>query len=252
MSNVSPVLGQLSKSGYVFTFQLPTLFTNFFGRVGNAWFLRVLHRVGRWQKTFLTGTAAAEAMAASVGPGLAECHPNTAPKDASSGEELSYPSSVAKRIATQGWHNKLRIYRDGLFLSPWPKSLETLFALSTLDDQGKNQPSPQSPRRPSTTGLFDTGPPGSLQAPATVVYGMKDPAFETRLGLEGMSDYLVRRSQVVLLERGGHWLPLEKNANRVLEEIILWSLEGEKVPLGSSLAIALEQSGEGVKIAVDT
>lgn len=251
LTTVSPVFSQFSKSGYVFVFNLPLLFSNFFGRLGNAWFLRTLHRVARRSRKFLSDTPAAEAMAASIGPSASECHPAGVSKATDLEPNFSYPKTVAQRTSTSGWPSKLRIYRDGLFLSPWSKSLETLFALSDLEQREQMQNSPHSPHRPSTAGLFESGPPGALLSPATIVYGMKDPAFEPKLGLEGMGDYVVKGSQVVVLDKGGHWLPVEKEGIEIIEEVLVWSLEGEKEPLKVKLADSCEQFGKGVRLVVD-
>jgi pimeloyl-ACP methyl ester carboxylesterase len=162
-------------------------------------------------------------MAASLGPGKAQFNLGT-------GEDLAYPESVKQRQRDGGWSEKIRVYREGLFRQKWEKSLEVVVRLSELEQS-------QSPSRRSSsgTGLFDNGPPGSLKAPVTVVYGRLDPAFEPRLVLEGIADYLPRASQVVILEKGGHWLPVEQVGADVLEQIVRWALAGEGGSLKSKL-----------------
>jgi pimeloyl-ACP methyl ester carboxylesterase len=249
---ISPILSQLRKSNYIFVFLLPQPLSVFAGRMANSWFLRVLHRLAQRKRSFLIDTPAAEAMAASVGPGASECHPT--PK---TDMHQSYPESVARRIPSGGWYNKIRLYREGLFLKPWQKSLETLFALRNLEELEESSPrsksaSPHSAHRPSTAGLFDSGPPGALRSPATIVYGMKDLAFEPKLGLEGIQDYLVKGSQVVLVEKGGHWLPVEQEGGQVLEEVITWCLEEENgTTLKAWLAESCEKFGKRVKVTVE-
>ncbi|KAF2503318.1 putative alpha/beta fold family hydrolase [Lophium mytilinum] len=220
---VSPLLSQARKSGYVVVFQLPPPLSNFAGRMGSKWFLRLLHKLSRKPgPAGLSPAEAAECMAATIGPGAAQL--GTITEDG-----LAYPEAVKQRQHDDGWSEKIRIYREGLFKGKWEKSLEMIVRLSELDGQSFSR------RSSSGAGLFEDGPPGSLQAPVTVVYGKKDPAFEQRLALEGISDYLTKRSQIVVLEKGGHWLPVEKAGADVLEQIVLWALEGEDGALKSRL-----------------
>jgi len=178
------------------------------------WFLRLLHKLTR-KPAELTPVEAAECMAASLGPGSAQF--NSVTKD-----RLTYPESVKQRLQDGGWSEKIRVYREGLWRDRWEKSLEMIVRLSELDQtQGLSR------RSSSGAGLFEDGPPGFLRAPVTVVYGKKDPAFEPRLALEGMSDYLTKNSQVVVLEEGGHWLPVERIGADMLKRIVKWALEGE-------------------------
>ncbi|OCK95060.1 alpha/beta-hydrolase [Cenococcum geophilum 1.58] len=239
LKNITPVLKQASKSGYVFAFNLPSPLSNFCGAMGNMWLLRIMHRVATGNaepsgKPLLLGpTEAAEAMTASIGPGPAQFGASDTKED--------YPESVKRRAPTGGWPEKIRIYREGLLLGQWEKSLETIVRLSELD-----RGSPRSRRSSSGAGLFEDGPPGALKARATVVYGKKDPAFEPKLTLEDISDYLTKGSQVVVLGEAGHWLPIEKDSAEVLEEVVGWALEGEEAPLKARL------EGFGtVKVTID-
>jgi hypothetical protein len=56
--------------------------------------------------------------------------------------------------------------------------------------------------------------------------GQHDPAFDQRLALNGVKDFLVPGSQVVLV-KGGHWLPLEETGRRIIEKTVLWALDGK-------------------------
>ncbi|KAF2817334.1 putative alpha/beta fold family hydrolase [Mytilinidion resinicola] len=220
---VTPLLSQARKSGYIVVFHLPQPLSNFAGRMGGRWFLRLLHKLSRRPgPAGLSSTEAAECMAATLGPAAAQL--GTVTEDG-----LAYPESVKQRLHDGGWSEKIRIYREGLFRGKWEKSLEMIVRLSELDDQSLSR------RSSSGTGLFEDGPPGSLQAPVTLVYGKKDPAFERRLALEGISDYLTKQSQVVVIEEGGHWLPVEKIGADALEQIVIWALEGEGGALKSRL-----------------
>ncbi|OCL12390.1 abhydrolase domain-containing protein 9 [Glonium stellatum] len=238
LKTISPVLKQASKSGYVFAFNLPSPLANFCGRMGNMWLLRLMHRIATGAtepsgKPLLLGfTEAAEAMTASLGPGPAQFGAS----DAKEG----YPDSVKRRAPTGGWLEKIRIYREGLVLGQWEKSIETIVRLSEIDRGSPHR------RSSSGAGLFENGPAGSLKARATVVYGKKDPAFESKLTLEDISDYLTKGSQVVVLNEAGHWVPIEKDSAEVLEEVVGWALEGEE----GSLKTRLERFGT-VKVTID-
>lgn len=158
-------------------------------------------------------------MASSVGPGLAQLD-----------EPNGYATSLKKRIPNNGMLEKFRIYREGLFRGPWEKSIETVVALSEIQSSGKRGSSG------SGAGLFDDGPPGALKAPATIVYGADDPAFESRLALDGIGDYLAKDSQVVVLEDSGHWLPLEELGSSAIEEVVAWAMGGEEGALKERFA----------------
>jgi pimeloyl-ACP methyl ester carboxylesterase len=156
-------------------------------------------------------------MASSAGPGLAQLE-----------ESNGYATSLKSRLPNNGMLEKFRIYREGLFRGPWEKSIETVVALSEIQTHAKRGSGG------SRAGLFDDGPPGALKAPATIVYGADDPAFESQLVLGGIGDYLSKDSQVVVLEDSGHWLPLEELGSSVLEEVVTWAMSGEQEALKES------------------
>ncbi|KAF2199530.1 alpha/beta-hydrolase [Delitschia confertaspora ATCC 74209] len=217
-TNLSPVLSQLGCSYYIFVFNLPWPLPHCLGWMGNMWFLRTTHRVQASNLNREASNAeAAERMAADIGPGTLQNEDWPAPQ---------YPM----RVWDGGWSEKIRLYREGLVLGDWEKSLGTIVALNELKES-------QSHRRHSGTGvgLFDEGPPGALKTAATIVYGRNDPAFDPQLCLEGISDYLTKDSQVVFLEKGGHWLPSEEEGREVLERLIIWSLEDERVSFKKNL-----------------
>lgn len=85
--------------------------------------------------------------------------------------------------------------------------------------------------------LFDaggSGPKGALRAPATLVVGHKDVAFDWRLGLEGMGDYLGKGGAVVVCENAGHWLVREEVGLEVLRRVV-----------GSAVGSEIVVEGEG-------
>jgi pimeloyl-ACP methyl ester carboxylesterase len=153
-------------------------------------------------------------MASSAGPGAAQLE-----------ESNGYAMSLKNRLPNNGMLEKFRIYREGLFRGPWEKSLETVVALSEIQSPAK---------RGSGAGWFHDGPPGALKAPATIVYGADDPAFESQLVLGGIGDYLSKDSQVVVLEDSGHWLPLEELGSSVIQEVVAWAMSGEQEALKES------------------
>ncbi|KAH7047460.1 Alpha/Beta hydrolase protein [Macrophomina phaseolina] len=126
--------------------------------------------------------------------------------------------------------------------------------------------------------LFDAagaGPLGALRAPATLVVGQLDVAFDWRLGLEGVADYLPKGGAVVMCERAGHWLVREEVGLEVLRrvvgaavgsEVVLEEGEGEEGVAGSLVVVdggqgfgsggvggvkGLLRGLEGVKVTVD-
>lgn len=218
-STFHPVLQQIGRSFYIFILNLPWPIATWFTRMGGFWFLRVLHWVqadifdkdGKPTRE-LQPKESADWMAMSGGPGPEQF--SSSSSSSSAGEPEGYSESVRARIPDYGLTQKIRIYRENLIRAPWEKSLDTIVELSAIADA--------SPRRSSSgAGLFDQGPPGALKAPATIVYGREDPAFSPKLVLSGLSDYLVKGSRVLVVEKGGHWLPFEKVGARVLERVVL-------------------------------
>lgn len=219
-STFSPVLGQFARSFYIFIFNLPWPVATFFATMGNFWFLRIMHKMGagllgpdgKFARQF-NNSEAADWLAMSSGPGLAQF---------TSGES-AYPESARRRIKDYGMSEKIRIYRETVGLGIWEKSLETVVALSEIPIT----------KHSSGAGLFEDGPPGALNAPTTMILGKRDPAFERRLALDGLPDYLTKGSQVLSLDGAGHWLPHEEFGSKVLEDCAKWALGGEVAPLKS-------------------
>ncbi|KAF2680299.1 alpha/beta-hydrolase [Lentithecium fluviatile CBS 122367] len=222
LSTLKPVFSQVGRSFYVFIFNLPYPLSTFFVTFGDYWLLKVLHNVaagllkldGQWIRK-LNEEEATDLLVSSTGPGIAQLEEG----------KLRYPEGVNKRIDDYGMSEKIRIYREGFLLGKWEKSLETVVALSEIPASASRQGSASS-----GAGLFDEGPSGALKAPATVIYGKFDAAFDKRLALEGISDYLSKASQVVLLE-AGHWVPVEEEGSVALEKIVEWALGDEGKPL---------------------
>ncbi|KAJ4337993.1 hypothetical protein N0V87_004341 [Didymella glomerata] len=225
---LKPVLSQFSRSFYIFCFHLPAPLDAFFTTFGNYWFLCVIHSlgIGPHQKgddllARLNPKDAAEAMCLSTGPGASQL------VDQPVGG-LRYGESVRQRIKDRGMSEKIRIYREGFFVGRWEKSLETTAALYELR-AGKDRASGSAPR-------------GALKAPATLVLGERDPAFDLRLALDNVKEYLVKGSQVLVVKEAGHWMPTEPTARVVLEQLALWALSeqsgvGKATPFAGMLNV---------------
>ncbi|KAF1829934.1 alpha/beta-hydrolase [Decorospora gaudefroyi] len=229
LSALRPVVSQFRRSFYIFVFHLPWPFSNTFATFGNYWFLRVLHDMGKGprtktDKTFtaLNPVDAGEAMAISTGPGLAQLEKGNVNGD-------RYGESVRRRTGDRGMSEKIRIYRENLVFGKWEKSLETTAALFNISSNAVSGASSTS-----SGVLSNTAPKGALKAPATIILGERDPAFDRRLALDNARDYLVKGSQVVIIKGAGHWLPLEQIGRRALEKTVLWALhddvENESIP----------------------
>lgn len=217
-SALKPVLAQFSRSFYIFCFHLPSPFDSFFTSFGNHWFVRITHNLGTGPikkgedvLARLDPKAAAEAMSMTTGPALPQLIDQPV-----GGPTGRYGESVRRRISDRGMSEKIRIYREGLFIGQWEKSLETTAALYELRS-GKDQSSSVAPK-------------GALKAPTTLVLGEKDMAFDLRLALDGLKDYLVKGSQVLIVKEAGHWMPLEPTARVVLQQLVLWALSEDSSP----------------------
>ncbi|KAF2634873.1 alpha/beta-hydrolase [Massarina eburnea CBS 473.64] len=218
---LTPVLSQIGRSFYIFCFNLPYPLSTFWATFGNYWLLFATNKCqagllkpnGTWKREPTTSEVATF-RAMSSGPGIAQF-------EAAHGK---YPDAVRKRIGDFGMSEKIRVYREGLFLGTWEKSLETVVALSEI---------PVSEARSgsgSGGNLFGNGPVGALRAPTTVVFGEHDVGFEKRIALDGIDDYLPKRSQVLYLYGAGHWIPHEDCWN-ILESVVEWAMGDEALPL---------------------
>jgi pimeloyl-ACP methyl ester carboxylesterase len=215
LATLGPVWSQFCRSFYIFCFHLPKPFSNFFGTFGNYWFLRTMHSLGKGEPgknekllSRLNPKEAGEAMAMSTGPGMLQLE-----ETLESNASLRYGESLRKRVHDRGMSEKARIYQDGLFLGRWEKSLQVTAALFDI--------------RPANEGAMVHRRFSALKAPTTFLLGEYDPAFDQKLALTGINDFLVSGSHVVLVKGAGHWLPLEPSGRRVVERVITWALNEE-------------------------
>ncbi|PGH08363.1 hypothetical protein GX51_01189 [Blastomyces parvus] len=219
ISRLKPLLRQLVLSGYIFVFQLPMPMVRYMGSGGNYSFLKSVHVLAAGKLVEFTIRDAEESMASTLGPGAAEF--KTATED---GEH--YPPSVARRIKIGNFGDTASYYRHGAGVGTWHKSLETIAALYNLGE----------PRRTSTGMATQSGPSGALQANATVLWGEMDTALEPQVMLDGIADYLVHGSQVVMLPRTAHFSPMEVEGRRAIEKAVEWAVDGEKGDVGAVVA----------------
>lgn len=219
---LKPVLRQLRLSGYIFAFQLPVPMVSYLGQGANYVYLKTIHQMAAGVTGEFTMRDAQESLASTLGPGELEC--GTSTEDG----RHQYSESVRKRHMDGNFADLTAYYRHGAALETWHKSLETISSLHAI--------SPNSPRRTSSgTGFFDAVG-GSLQANATILWGVTDPALDSHLMLEGISDYLVHGSQVITLPRTGHFTPMEVEGRTALEAALKWTITGEESDLGSDVA----------------
>ncbi|EUC32972.1 hypothetical protein COCCADRAFT_5427 [Bipolaris zeicola 26-R-13] len=229
LNALRPIASQFKHSFYIFIFHLPRPFSTGFATFGNYWFLRLLHTLGKPHQlspkpakhspkpitsTPMDPIEVAEAMATSTGPSSQQLRTKTP-------EGTSYPPSLHRRLTDRGMSEKIRIYRENLFFGPWEKSLETTAALYNI----ASNPMHSSSSNAGT--LANTAPKGALKAPATLMLGQKDLAFDQRLALDGAKEFMVRGSQVVVVKGAGHWLQLEHTGRRILEKTLQWALRSD-------------------------
>ena len=215
VGTLSPLLRQAKMSSYTFVFNLPLDLASFAGSMGNFWFLRHCNEIALSKGHPFESTAAAEAMASSLGPGLDECQTKTP-------DGQSYPKSVTQNATSGGFLNKIRYYREGMFAGQWQKSLETLADLHSIGLNGTTR------RSSSGAGLIEDGPKGALSAPVTIVWGQKDLMLDQRIALDGIADYFARKSQVVMLPRSGHWTSVEQESQKAFERVVEWAAGGKE------------------------
>lgn len=219
LRTLGPLLRQLKMSGYVFAMQLPPTLVTYFLTGGNYSLMAGIHKGSHGRGEF-TPSDEGTSMASSMGPSLAESKSQTANGD-------SYPSTIKY---THNFANVLHMagyYRDGASVARWRKSLETVTNLHSIAGGHELR------RANSGAGLLDEGTPGALQASSTVFWGKQDIALNPQICLDGMADYLVADSQVVMLTESGHFTPIEQESRVALVKAVEWAVNGEKGDIGT-------------------
>lgn len=165
----------------------------------------------------------AEALATVLGPSVNECKPQVT-NGVNGAANQGYGPTVlerAKSVST-AFYDMTSYYRDGPAYKPWTKSLELIADLYALDTQASESSSPARRRSSSSTSsaLFTPQVKGMLHAPATMLWGEKDPALSRAMCIDGLSDFLSRDSEVILLPRSGHWTPLEPESKAAIARVV--------------------------------
>lgn len=230
LRTIGPVLRQLGLSGYIFVMQLPVPIVEYFLTGGNLSLMKGAHKMAHGKDEF-TLRDAAESMASSMGPSKAESHTKTPSGD-------PYPTTIKYEREFANVMNMAGYYRDGAAKSYWQKSIETITGLHGLAGAHELR------RTSSGAGLFDEDTPGVLRASSTVIWGKQDIALDPVICLDGMGDYLVGGSQVVLLPQSGHFTPIEKASRAALEKTVEWAVQGEK----GDVAAVVQDSCPGAKV----
>lgn len=216
---LKPVLRQLVLSGYIFVLQLPIWFVRYLGSGGNHSFLKGVHKRANGNGEYSLRDAA-ESMASTLGPSAEECKTKTASNE-------GYPTSVTQDRVLGNFEHMASYYRHGTAVGRWHQSIETVASLHSINRGSELL------RMSSGAGLFDDGPEGVLKANATIIWGQKDIALEPHLCLDGIADYLVYNSQVIMLPRSGHFTPIERESRAALEKAVEWAVKGEKEDIGA-------------------
>lgn len=219
LRTLSPLLNQLMLSGYVFAMQLPPSLVTYFLTGGNYSLMTGIHKGSHGRGEF-TPSDEGTSMASSMGPSLAESKTQTANGD-------SYPATIKYTHDFANIMNMAGYYRDGASVAKWRKSVETVANLHSIAGGSEIR------RRNSGTGLLDEGTPGALQASSTVFWGKEDIALNPQICLDGMADYLVADSQVVMLTESGHFTPIEQESRVALIKAVEWAIHGEKGDIGT-------------------
>ncbi|EKV07507.1 Alpha/beta hydrolase, putative [Penicillium digitatum] len=227
LRTLTPLARQLFLSGYIFAMQLPTPIISYFLSGGNQSLLKSCH-LASYNKDECTPLDVANSMASTMGPSAAEFDTKTPSGDA-------YPASLGERAFAHVIH-MAAYYRDRAAVAHWVKSIETVASLHSIASEKR--------MASSGAGLFDEGPPGALKASTTIFWGKDDIALDQRICLDGMGDYLVQGSQVVLLPRTGHWTPVERESGAALIKTIEWAAQGEE----GDIVTAIGESYPGVHI----
>lgn len=228
VKSLLPIARQLYLSGYIFVMRMPLTFVRYLGTGGNRAFLRMVHKHAYGSDSF-TDLDAAESMASTLGPSRDECKTKTA-----TGEE--YPTSINVERSVSNFHHMAGYYRDGAASKRWQKSVETVANLHTISQGNELR------RASSGAGMFDEGPTGVLKAYSTILWGRNDLALHPQLCLDGISDYLVSRSQVIELPRSGHFTPIERESRVALEKAVEWAAKGEREDIGAVISACYSNS----------
>lgn len=181
----------------------------------------------------LPASLAAAAMACSNGPSPAEINNAKSPSNKSISEpRKAYRASVLARAQRGGdWDEKVRLYKEGLATARWTPSA----MVRPYQTQTTPSPSPSSSTS-STTPMkrnSEEEKKRMFKIPTTILWGTDDVALDTRIMLDGIEEHFApsssspgRKSQVVRVPDGQHWIFLEPRKDRVgprmFERVLFW------------------------------
>lgn len=119
-------------------------------------------------------------------------------------------------------------YRQGVARGHWEKSTKTIVNLHNISHGNGLQQ--------TSTILLDKSPIGAVKALSTMLSGKIDKFLDSRMCLDGISDYLVCNSQVIELPRSGHFTSIEPKSQAALEKALEWAIKGEQGDIGAVIS----------------
>lgn len=203
--------------GYIFVFNLPRPMVKFIGRAGNFCIPR--KNISMAHANTRKECDVQEGLAATFGPGIIEVNTKTS-------DGQSYGRTVHHRAASAGesFVQQTAYYANGLATRKWEKSLELIADLYNLESESSASANISPIRRRSSSSassaLFTETYAGALRAPCTILWGEQDKIVGKDICLDGIGDYLSRGSEVILLPRTAHWVPIEQEGRHALTKVI--------------------------------
>lgn len=229
---LKPVLAQLQRSGYIFIFNLPWALAQATISRCNLWLLRLMHSLAQGKKSIEDSDEVIAGLAGYLGP--------RQPERVETEIASTYGQTVIRRSKESApFTEPLRYYREGLATNPWNQDLETILKLNAIAEYN----SIHGKRRVSQG--FASGLEGALGVPATILFGMRDVALDTRIMLEGLDEYLTRGSHIVQLPKLGHWSVRQGDGPATIAAVIRWELEEGK---GDGLEERIREVSASAKI----
>lgn len=205
-----PILLQTILYGYIFAFCLPKFMVTTLGIVGNHAFLRGILRNPHYDDPKKWNIQ--ECLAASLGPGLDEI--------STAVDKETYGKTVGIRSRSTGelFWQQTAYYRHGLGTGPWRKSAAMLKMIA----DAKRLEIPDDKTRITTGSTVSEigGDSLRLKWPTTVIWGTQDIVLREEIYLSGLDRCLGKESELILLPRSGHWVPLEAEGCAVFGHVI--------------------------------
>ncbi|KAL4962774.1 alpha/beta fold hydrolase [Aspergillus stella-maris] len=221
------LLRQIWCLAYVFTFDLPEVIVGYILGTWNE--MAVLRALVRLANVRNFDFDFVEALAATLGPGESESQTSTSTNISTPGVPKSYGDSVrarAKSPAAVVW-NMTGLYRNGVLRGKWTKSEELLRSLREIESEKHNEKTrlltqanlQHEHDTAKTKGVGDIQGP-LLKAPTTVIWGLKDHVMLPEICLDGLHAFLAPPSEIIVLPRSAHWVPVDTEGIRVLLAVL--------------------------------